>query len=105
MCRLEASVVSACLDTRKTLFSAGVDVTYSVVLPQASQNSLLVIQSQNPQVGKQFSNWFTGQLEAEGEKPWVHMAAWYASSTLCFRAVNGHALQGLSLQPARCLVV
>ena len=87
-------MVSARLDTRTPFCPAGVDVTYSVVLPQASQNSLLVIQSQNPQVGKQFSNWFTGQLEAEGEKAWVHIATWDSLSTLCFMMVNGHALQG-----------
>ena len=84
-------------DTLTTLFTAGVDITYSVVLPQASSNSLLVIQSQNAQVAKQFSNWFTGQLEAEGEDAWVHTAAWESLSTLCFRAVIGHALRNVPL--------
>ena len=92
-------------DTLTTLCPAGVDITYSVVLPQASSNSLLVIQSQNAQVAKQFSNWFTGQLEAEGEDAWVHTAAWESSSTLCFSAVIGHALRNVPLQPARSLVL
>ena len=43
-----------------------VTVVFAVLLPQASQNSLLVLQSNSPVVRKQFAGWFVTQMQARG---------------------------------------
>lgn len=43
-----------------------VDVVFAISLPEASKNSLLVVQSNNPAVTDQFAGWFGIQMAARG---------------------------------------
>ena len=43
-----------------------VDVLYGVTLPEASKNSLLLMQSKDPAVAGQFAGWYSLQMQAHG---------------------------------------
>ena len=54
---------------RRRLLQTGVDTTFAATIPTATSNSLLVLQSQSPQVRNQFGGWFTSQMAARGRCP------------------------------------
>ena len=52
-----------------TTSTPGVDVVFGVTLPQASENSLLVLQSNSSQVRAQFAGLFVYAMSTASESP------------------------------------
>ncbi|KAK9841418.1 hypothetical protein WJX74_005338 [Apatococcus lobatus] len=94
---------AATAGARRRLLQAGVDTTFAATIPTATSNSLLVLQSQSPQVRNQFGGWFTSQMVARG---YTGLSATIENVTLTGAAapasgpVGTAALPGNSASPA-----